>query len=94
MYKRISKLFWKQIYKFTINYIAILALHFNQNFVTDLSATGVRVKEINDEAERMVKRGHSQARKIRTRQQQLNDKWEGLQTLKASKDQSLSLAQK
>ena len=46
-----------------------------QNFVTDLTATSVRVKDINIEAEQMVKGGHSLARKIQARRQQLNDKW-------------------
>ncbi len=62
--------------------------------MTDLSVTSVRVKEINEEAERMMKGGHSQAKKIRTRQQQLSDKWEALQKLKSSKEQALRLAQK
>lgn len=38
---------------------------------------GVRVNEVNSEAEKMVRGGHSQARKIKARQQQLNNKWEG-----------------
>ena len=45
-----------------------------QNFVTDLSSMGVRVNEVNSEAEKIVRAGHPQAQMIRTRQQQLNDK--------------------
>ena len=45
-----------------------------KNFVTDLTAMGVRVNEVNSEAEKMVRGGHSQARKIKARQQQLNNK--------------------
>ena len=48
-----------------------------KNFVTDLTAMGVRVNEVNSEAEKMVRGGHSQARKIKARQQQLNNKWGG-----------------
>ena len=33
-----------------------------------------RVSEVNAEADRLVKEGHSQAGKIRARQQQLNNK--------------------
>lgn len=55
--------------------------------------TSVRVKEINAEAERMVKGGHSQARKIKARQQQLNDNWESLQKLRATKEWALTLSQ-
>ena len=46
-----------------------------QNFVTDLAATSGRVKTISSEAERMVKAGHSQAREIQTRQQQLKRRY-------------------
>jgi len=35
---------------------------------------GVRVNEVNGEVEKMVRGGHSQARRIKARQQQLNDK--------------------
>lgn len=42
-----------------------------QNFVVDLAATSGRVSDINSEADRMVKAGHSQAKEIQTRQKQL-----------------------
>ena len=42
-----------------------------QTFVTDLAAMSGRVKDISGEAEKMVRTGHSQAREIQTRQQQL-----------------------
>ena len=45
-----------------------------QNFVTDLAATSGRVKTISSEAERMVRAGHSQAREIQARQQQLKQR--------------------
>ena len=45
--------------------------------MTDLAATSGRVRDINSEAERMVKMGHSQARDIQSRQHQLNERWVG-----------------
>ena len=43
--------------------------------MTDLAATSGRVRDINSEAEKMVKAGHSQARDIQTRQQQLKQRY-------------------
>ena len=35
---------------------------------------GVRVNEVNNEADKMIKAGHPQARQIKSKKQQLNDK--------------------
>lgn len=45
-----------------------------QTFATEMTTIGVRVNEVNSEADKMIKAGHPQARKIRTKKQQLNDK--------------------
>lgn len=42
--------------------------------MTDLTANSVRVMEVNNEAETMIKGNHHEARAIRKRQQRLNDK--------------------
>ena len=42
--------------------------------MTDLAATSGRMRDINSEAERMVKAGHSQAKDIQTRQHQLKQR--------------------
>ena len=44
-----------------------LLLFSPKNFVTDLAATSGHVKDISNEAEKMVKAGHSQARAIQSR---------------------------
>ncbi len=61
--------------------------------MTDLSAMSARVKELNEEADRMSKTGSAHSNKIRSRQQQLNDNWQRVQKLKTKKDESLSNAQ-
>ena len=45
-----------------------------QNFVRDLATMGVRINEVNSEAEKIIRAGHPKARLIRKRQQQLNEK--------------------
>lgn len=45
-----------------------------QTFATEMTTLGVRVNEVNNEADKMIKAGHPQARMIRTKKQQLNDK--------------------
>ena len=55
---------------------------------------GVRVRELNGEADKMTKGGHTHSQKVRARQQQLNDNWEGLQRLKVAKEESLANAQR
>jgi hypothetical protein len=40
-----------------------------------MTTLGVRVNEVNNEADKMIKAGHPQARMIRTKKRQLNDKY-------------------
>lgn len=58
-----------------------------------MTALGVRVNEVNNEADKMIKAGHPQARQIRAKKQHLNDRWESMQQLKELKDTALSQAQ-
>ena len=43
--------------------------------MTDLAAHSGQVKQINEEADKMVKGGHAEGRKIKARQSQLNEKY-------------------
>jgi hypothetical protein len=63
-------------------------------FKTDLAANSIRVMEINNVADQMLKDGHSQSAAIRARQQQLNDRWNTLQKLRASREQNLEVAER
>ena len=45
-----------------------------QTFTTDMTTLGVRVNDVNTEADKMIKAGHPQARTIRSKKQHLNDK--------------------
>ena len=45
-----------------------------QTFATEMTTLGVRVNEVNNEADKMIKAGHPQARMIKTKKQQLNNK--------------------
>eukprot|EP00118_Oscarella_pearsei_P018140 m.184464 g.184464 ORF g.184464 m.184464 type:complete len:3710 (+) comp39319_c1_seq2:34-11163(+) len=62
-------------------------------FKTDLASNSIRVLEINNTADHMVKERHSQGRLIRQKQQELNQRWEKLQKLKAAKEQTLEVAE-
>ena len=42
--------------------------------MTDLTAHSGQVKQINEEAEKMVKGGHMEGKKIKARQLQLNER--------------------
>jgi spectrin beta len=64
-----------------------------ETFCTDLAANSVRVMEVNNEADAMVKGGHHEASAIKQRQRQLNAKWAGLQDLKAVAEGKLNVSQ-
>ena len=46
-----------------------------QTLATEMTTLGVRVNEVNNEADKMIKAGHPQARMIKNKKRQLNDKY-------------------
>lgn len=60
-----------------------------ENFLTDLSASGKRVEEVDKSVEDFVKQGHSQLDKVKARQRHIHQLWDHLNWLKAQKEKSL-----
>ncbi|XP_040070142.1 spectrin beta chain, non-erythrocytic 1 [Ixodes scapularis] len=60
-----------------------------ENFVTDLSASKVRLDEIDRKVGEFVENKHSQLDAIRTRSRQIHGRWDRLNQLKQQKERSL-----
>ncbi|XP_065894234.1 spectrin beta chain, non-erythrocytic 1-like isoform X3 [Dysidea avara] len=63
------------------------------NFVTDLVANSKRMSEINSQCDQLIKSNHMQSMVIKRRQNQLNELWTRLQSLKLSREKSLGILQ-
>lgn len=60
-----------------------------ENFVTDLSASKVRLGEIDQMVKELERNKHSQMDAIRGRSKQIHDRWNRLNELKTAKERSL-----
>ncbi|XP_071037774.1 spectrin beta chain [Parasteatoda tepidariorum] len=60
-----------------------------ENFLTDLSATSRRVDEIDGCVDDFVKTKHSQLGAVKSRQNQIHDRWKSLNNLKTDIEKSL-----
>ncbi|XP_076359799.1 spectrin beta chain, non-erythrocytic 5 kst [Tachypleus tridentatus] len=60
-----------------------------EHFLTDLSATSLRVEDVDQMVNEFVHTKHSQIGAIKTRQRQIHDRWNRLNKLKTEKERSL-----